>query len=497
MKHQGMMLWQRGVALLAAAALLVLGLVGLSMTPAAHADTTIDSNQLGSITVHALTKPTSGEVVGTGAAGQTLPQGAQAIAGATFKLEKSTVDITTTAGYNTAVTLRPTDFGGKDTTFGAQTGTTSGTGEYTFNNLKPGVYLLTQTVAPAGRMLMSPAVVFVPMTNPANTSEWMYNIHVYPKNADAGKITKTNITPAGTVITVGSTMNWSLEFGIPALSEGYSFYSFKIIDTPKNATAKAISFDKLVLDKGGANVELHAPNDFTIETETPTADDLTVTFTAIGLNKLKDHKGKQLYAEVSTTVNDGVNNTKPVQNAAKAEYRTVNNSDPDNPSNPGIIVTPDDNPTTVKFGTLVIKNTGKNNAALAGGKFKIFQCKTDGVTANETKPLTISNVSEWEITNADTGVSISPLGATEGKLCLVQTTAPNGYQKLTAAQPFTFDATALGNNNRVDVTVKNVGTSTLTQWLPNTGGAGIYVFLAIGLALVIIGVAYMYRHQRN
>ena len=56
MKHQGMMLWQRGVALLAAAALLVLGLVGLSMTPAAHADTTIDSNQLGSITVHALTK---------------------------------------------------------------------------------------------------------------------------------------------------------------------------------------------------------------------------------------------------------------------------------------------------------------------------------------------------------------------------------------------------------------------------------------------------------
>ena len=169
MKHQGMMLWQRGVALLAAAALLVLGLVGLSMTPAAHADTTIDSNQLGSITVHALTKPTSGEVAGTGAAGQTLPQGAQAIAGATFKLEKSTVDITTTAGYNTAVTLRPTDFGGKDTTFGAQTGTTSGTGEYTFNNLKPGVYLLTQTVAPAGRMLMSPAVVFVPMTNPANT----------------------------------------------------------------------------------------------------------------------------------------------------------------------------------------------------------------------------------------------------------------------------------------------------------------------------------------
>lgn len=492
MKRTGLPIWRRAVAIFATGAVALLGAAGMLNAPAASA-APIKPDQDGSITVHALTMPTGGSTVDPTGKVQTPPTGAKAIKDATFKLEKSSINITTNAGYEQALGLTTKNFGAnKDTDFGAPTGTTVGDGSYTFSNLKPGVYLLSQLSAPAGKILMNPAIVFVPMTDPEHTDTWVYDIHVYPKNGDAGKINKTDITPAGTPITVGSTMTWQMDVPIPDIKTD-TFTSFKVLDIPTNM--KAMNVTSAVINPGANEVSLTAgaSGDYTVATDKPADNQLEVTFTANGLTKINAAKGKTMRLVVTTKVLDTVTTTDGVKNEAKAIYTTTSGG-----SFPTTIVSDPDNPAKTTFGKLKILNENASGTKLSGAKFKIYQCAGNPLgTTTSGDALTVGAANEFEITTAADGVIVGPLGATGSELCLVQTKAPDGYQQLAGPKTFVFDATTLNaaTGKTVEVTVKNTATSSITGLLPNTGGMGIALFVVLGL--VLLGGAAVYMHRQR
>lgn len=490
MKSIRIPIWRRAVAIFATGAVALLGAAGMLNAPAASA-APINPNTDGSITVHALTMPTGGAIAATGMV-QTLSPKPDAIEGATFKLEKSKIDITTNDGYSSALVLTAARFGDLDSGFTAQTGTTGNDGLFKFASLKPGVYLLTQTAAPEGKTLMAPAIVFVPMTNPTNTSEWVYDIHVYPKNGDAGKIKKKDITPAGTPISVGSTMTWQMEVPIPDIKND-TFTAFKVLDIPTNM--KAMNVTSAVINTGSGEVSLTAgaSGDYTVAEGNPDTNQMVVTFTNAGISKLNNNKGKTMRLEVTTKVLDAVSTTGEVSNKAKAIYTTENGG-------PSETTIPFDtnNPAKTTFGKLKILNENASGTKLSGAKFKIYQCAGDPLGTTTTgNALTVDGVNEFEITNAANGVIVGPLGATGSKLCLVQTKAPNDYQQLAGPKTFVFDATTVNGatDKTVEVTVKNTATSSITGLLPNTGGMGIALFVVLGL--VLLGGAAVYMHRQR
>lgn len=497
MKSIGIPIWRRAVAIFATGAVALLGAAGMLNAPAASA-APIKPDQDGSITVHALTMPTGGAVNATGMV-QAIPEGAKVIKDATFKLEKSTIDITTNAGYSQALGLTAQSFGAKDATFGAPTGTTVADGSYTFSSLKPGVYLLSQVSAPAGKTLMNPAVVFVPMTDPEHTDTWVYNIHVYPKNGDAGKITKTDITPKGTPIAVGSTMTWRMDVPIPDIGTTDSYTKFVVQDLPTNM--KAMGVTSAVLDPTGSAVDLTGDgSDYDIALNTPDTNKLQVTFNANGLNKINGAKGKTLRLTVTTKVLNTVTPDSGVTNAAKAIYTTAKGgtsettieSDPKNPAN-------------TAFGNLKILNKNADGTqALSGGKFKIYQCAGSPLGTTTTgEPIAVTPIgsstatSEFEITDAENGITLGPLGTTTEDLCLVQTAAASGYQMQAGPKAFSFtkDLVNADSNKTVTVTVKNTASGAITGLLPNTGGMGIALFVVLGL--VLLGGAAVYMHRQR
>lgn len=482
MKSIRIPIWRRAVAIFATGAVALLGAAGMLNAPAASA-APIKPDQDGSITVHALTMPNGGGVVGTGM--QQTPSGSNPIDGAKFKLEKSKIDITTNDGYSSALRLTAKDFGTLDSQFTAQTGTTAANGAYKFADLKPGVYRLTQTSAPAGKTLMAPAVVFVPMTDPSDTSRWVYDIHVYPKNGDAGKITKTDITAPGTPITVGSTMTWQMDVPIPDIKTD-TFTAFKVQDLPTNMKAKNVT--SVVIDPEHAKTELTAGanNDYTVAT---TANQLEVTFTTNGLTKINDAKGKNMRLVVTTEVLSSVTTTNKVTNAAKAIYTTA-----DGDTNESTIESDPNNPAKTTFGKLKILNENASGTKLSGAQFQIFACDGNGTTGTA---LQVNGTDTFTIDDADTGVTVEPLGATDGQLCLVQAKAPNEYQQLAGPQKFDFTETKINGdpNKTVTVTVKNISTGSITGLLPNTGGMGIALFVVLGL--VLLGGAAVYMHRQR
>ena len=61
--------------------------------------------------------------------------------------------------------------------------TTDEKGLATFNSLELGLYVVVETATPDKvTSPVKPFLVSVPMTKASNLNEWLYDIHVYPKN---------------------------------------------------------------------------------------------------------------------------------------------------------------------------------------------------------------------------------------------------------------------------------------------------------------------------
>lgn len=192
-----------------------------------------DATQKGSITIHKFEyNPASGtkDKLGTGAAGETAPDGATPLGGVTFAIYKVQNEAWLKAYYGGQAATDSQDFskinagnyystdkatgaikvndGAEfvDTVTTATTETNKGVAQK--DNLDFGLYLVVETSAPDKVTAPAdPFLVSVPMTRIANSTDtnaltdWIYDVHVYPKNATTyGKVTiKKNGYTGGTL----------------------------------------------------------------------------------------------------------------------------------------------------------------------------------------------------------------------------------------------------------------------------------------------------------
>lgn len=200
-------------------------------TPLADGMPVWDTTQKGSITIHKFEyNPSSGATSqqGTGAEGEAAPSGAKPLGGVTFEIYKVQNEEWLKAYYGGQAAATGQDFSNIDasnyystnSTTGAitvngskidtVTTVTSGTdiGVAKKDGLALGLYLVVETSAPD--KVTSPAAPFlvsVPMTRIADTTttnkltDWIYDVHVYPKNSTTyGQVTieKKGYTGGGT-----------------------------------------------------------------------------------------------------------------------------------------------------------------------------------------------------------------------------------------------------------------------------------------------------------
>lgn len=200
-------------------------------TPLADGMPVWDTTQKGSITIHKFEyNPSSGATSqqGTGAEGEAAPPGAKPLGGVTFEIYKVQNEEWLKAYYDGQAAATGQDFSNIDasnyystnSTTGAitvngskidtVTTATSGTdiGVAKKDGLALGLYLVVETSFPD--KVTSPAAPFlvsVPMTRIADTTttnkltDWIYDVHVYPKNSTTyGQVTieKKGYTGGGT-----------------------------------------------------------------------------------------------------------------------------------------------------------------------------------------------------------------------------------------------------------------------------------------------------------
>ncbi|UVJ38777.1 SpaH/EbpB family LPXTG-anchored major pilin [Arthrobacter sp. CJ23] len=471
------------LAAIASAAMLALGAGG------AHAANTanIDPSQTGSLTIHKYQTPATPTNLPNNGTALTPAQlaGLTPMAGVTFTVQKvNNIDLTTNAGWTAAAALTPAQAAAQAATPGS-TVITDAAGTATLGNLPLGLYLVTETGYPAGVTPASPFLVTLPMTDPVNESNWIYNVNAYPKNAVTGATKTVTDAPA---IKLGDNVQWTITGDIPNVNpiDGY-----RIVD---QLDPKLTYTNSTVALSNGATLTLNT--DYTIVFDAAT-NTLTVDFTASGRAIL----AADPTAKVLVTVNTTVNTVGQIANTAfvysNAASFTITPGQPGGP-----VVTP---PVITKWGDIVLhKQDSQSSAALAGATFSVYPTQVDALAG--TNAITIAGVSSWttdatgnlvisglRYSNWANGAAVSPGQPGYQSYWLVETKAPAGYELL--AQPVETTVTS-ADPSVVTVTIDNVPHNAGFQ-LPLTGGVGTWALTAGGVLVLAGAGLFMVTGRRS
>lgn len=185
-------------------------------TPATTPPQDVWTQDTGSITIHKYEYNGQEKPESTGEASDVnkLPEGATALKGATFSIYQ-VMDRAALRNYydgtdgQTKVTVdtylndnKDAIKSGKTYSAAVATKTTGADGIASFTDLPLGLYVVVETDTPDKvTSPVKPFLVSVPMTKASNPSEWLYDIHVYPKNGTTYgevKIVKTGRVGSGT-----------------------------------------------------------------------------------------------------------------------------------------------------------------------------------------------------------------------------------------------------------------------------------------------------------
>ena len=343
---------------------------------------------------------------------------------------------------------------------------------------------MVETAPLSGSTAVAPFLVTVPLTDPDSDDNWLYDVHVYPKNALTGA-TKTVEDSAD--IKLGDEIDFTITTDIPnvATIDGY-----KVVDT-LDAKLDYVSAAVTLVDGTAL-----AATDYTVVHDA-TTNTVTVEFTASGRAVLAAHPATQ----VQVVLTAEVNTVGEIANTALL-YPNLG-SYTANPGEPGgPVVTPE---VVTKWGDITVEKTDKAGAPLTGAVFSVYPTEQDAIDG--TNAIALGGATEFAVA-ADGTVTISGLRYSDWAdnaavaagddgyqtYWLAEIVAPDGFELLAA--PIEFTVTAASTAVGVDLEVVNVP-SNAGFTLPLTGGAGTTLFLAGGVLLLAGAVLLAIRSRRK
>ncbi|MHA7278219.1 SpaH/EbpB family LPXTG-anchored major pilin [Arthrobacter sp. MDT2-2] len=475
-----------GVLALSAAAAFVAVSPATAVTQAGN----IDPNQARTLTIHKFALgPENGQNIGTG---QEVTVPGTPLAGATFTAALvQGVDLTTPDGWNQVSALTPATAASRVTVADTFTGTTGSDGVAVFNTLPIGLYLVTETVLPAGATNpAAPFLVTLPFpTGPggAPSNQWIYDVHAYPKNA-VTDLTKTRVpAPANSVEARNPDLiRWAIRSNVPTLAAGDALDTFVLSDTlpeqleylaagPTGVAPTSVR----VANAAGATQNFVEGTEYTLVYDEASRT-LTATFTPAGLTRLRalpagDVTLTVLSRAVTIPSNGIITNT--ASSIVNGATETVTGSTP--------------------IGQLtVFAFQGENGVRtpLAGAVYQVFLNQNDANLGQNA--VFIDGLQNWT-TGANGFVAIPII--TPGNYYVREITPPGGFQ---IPAPNQVQTQVVAGPSSITAPVQNYVEFEHDQVpafaLPLTGGDGALWFTVggIGLISIALGTAIVAARRR-
>lgn len=274
---------------------------GEDTTPTTPSTSTIDTGKKGSITIHKYLMegdlPTEGSNYGEKLTTEPTAEAAKDVGFSIYQVmtakelvayyngkdntEPKASDYTINETDKTKVTTK----GGEEYKRSGEEQKTDATGVTTFNQLEVGLYLVVETTKPAAvTEAVKPFLVSVPMTKVGKSgkddpTQWLYDIHVYPKNStQTGTIClKKQGRVGGTEISNPTDLN-GVQFKLERLKEGKTVDENDAWEIVKNGNRDVYTTDTVDGDNGTIKVDGLHPGTYRF-TEVGYAD------SAAGVNK--------------------------------------------------------------------------------------------------------------------------------------------------------------------------------------------------------------------
>ncbi|MCQ4610407.1 SpaH/EbpB family LPXTG-anchored major pilin [Corynebacterium sp. CCUG 61414] len=520
---------------------------------------TIDPNAARSLTIHKILNasktgaPTGNEIKGDTPADEKYT-GGENVAAVDFQVEELDYDITTNKGFFAAVEAAKNPATAKVKQDGLKEKVTTGAdGSIKVPNVKVAAYRVTELESPEANVngeprlnlhKSDPFVVFVPMTNPKDTSKWNYNVHAYPKNTNTvvtKKLEDENVN-------VGDTVKYQIKGNIPGSTsdKDVQLNSFHVVDyynkdelsNLRLSDTKPVQIEKA----DGSFVDVPANYYEVTPEEAWTFDDArkahynarkTVEFNEEGLKWLDaNHRGAKVVtnweAEFSAI---GDNGDGEIRNTADVPSQTGESGSTRKPKD--VPPPPGDTPEVVTFLAklqLLKYADGKKDQPLKGAEFELYtrDLKTGKCNPiNDDNKIKIGDVAKWT-TNEKGQLTIDGLHITDkvdqqiangqpadgGQIrdgynpadvqngyCLLETKAPEGYERIPQAFPIEFKlADRVTNEQKVASPLIHAEANNKPStkvFLPSTGGMGILIVALAGLAIIGGGVYAARRNSRT
>ena len=366
---------------------------------------------------------------------------------------------------------------------------------HTFSNLDAGYYLVYVT---GGKEIQSSLITVDDTTNTVDLKTEAPSI---AKEADK------------TTVEIGQVVKYTVTGSIPDTT-GYSEYVYKIHDelstgldfvndengTALEAGATTVSV-KVAFTDAGVTAVGPAPATATLDKGNNRKMSLDLS-TWVRDNKA--NKGKKFTVTYYAKVNKGAVVTE--KNKAQLEYG----------NKPGETTTTPSEAKTPTYPLDILKKKSGTDEKLAGAKFSLYKTKDDAdkgqnaITVSGNKGNYVvdstSSVTEFESVNdiAGKGYNLRVNGLAEGTYYLVETKAPDGFNKLTAPVVIKITKSSDADVNKWTISKDNANEedkiidieNSTGSLLPSTGGAGVIVFAGVAI-LLVFGVAVSFIRDKR
>lgn len=455
----------------------VFGVIGAA--PAQAADIVFPEGPK-TLVIHPGIEPEPSDEPGTG-----LPPTAGAptgIAGHTFEVQRVPgLKLETTVDWNRAVSMTP----GEAKKLVAKQpaiegGAVAADNTVAFSGLETGLYLVTETAAPAGSLRAVPFLVALPLPHPTKSGEWLTTVHVYPKTAAVD--VKLGVRDAAAV-TCGDPVIWSAMNAIPDVTKLSSYRVQHILAPGVKLLGSAA--DTVVEITG--QPALRAGVDYTVEAITVDGRDaLETVFTAAGIEKLLVDTNAEVKISYDSFVSAAGEYTNEVRLFA---------------GDAGVVT----DTATTKFGPLriLVHEKGNPKNLIAGADFRLYTSEADARAGKN--PVTFEDGAELR-TNADGLITIPCLRFSNFADGLDREPGDDLYRNY-FAKPISYPAGWTGEDVILKGSVSSATdpeTLLAVVWkatgpipdLSETGGK-IAAFALLGGVLLSVGVVVLLRKRRE